>query len=61
MKQLIVFFVLFVLQHQYINTQTLEESLETIFNDSQLMGVSLWVSTNDMSSTIHFGKRDFDV
>jgi len=41
-------------------SQNIQSQLETVFDAYQLMGMSVWVSTNDTSEQFHFGLRDFD-
>ena len=54
-SSIIVLFFFFTLA----NAQTLEEDLEQIVDDFQLMGMSVWVQTNDEAQSFHFGLKDF--
>ncbi len=40
--------------------QTLQSDLETVFEDYQLMGMSVWTEVNGVEEEYHFGLRDFD-
>lgn len=41
-----------------IFSQDLEQNLEPIFNDFQLMGMSVWTSCGEIEEEYHFGLRD---
>lgn len=58
MKKVIILLAVFFIK--FLNAQSLEDQLQTTVNNFNLMGLSVWVATNNQENTYHFGLRDFD-
>tara|TARA_R110000850_G_scaffold30630_2_gene84202 strand:- start:51076 stop:52584 length:1509 start_codon:yes stop_codon:yes gene_type:complete len=50
----------FILINIHCYSQNLQQELEQVFNDFQLMGMSVWVDNNGETSQHHFGLKDLD-
>ena len=44
----------------FLKAQSFEQDLQAIFEDFELMGLSVGVAVNGASESFHFGIRDFD-
>lgn len=55
-----IFILSFILLIYTVKAQDLSQDLEQIFQDFELMGLSVWVQTQSNEESFHFGLRDFD-
>lgn len=59
MRKAISSFLILFFASNLFYSQSLEQTLEQVFTDFQLMGMSVWVDKNGNQQSFHFGLKDF--